>query len=70
MFSHGNLFGEQSAFFYWLVSLDKVLTADNYKKRGVVVVDWCYVCKKDGESVNHLFLHCDVANGMRCEFCD
>jgi len=24
------------------------------------VVDWCYMCKRDGESVDHL-LHCEVA---------
>jgi hypothetical protein len=27
-------------------------------------VDKCFLCKRDGESVNHLLLHCDVASTM------
>ena len=27
----------------------------------VWILDWCYMCKCNGESVNHLFLHCLVA---------
>jgi len=26
-----------------------------------VVVEWCVMCKKHGESIDHLLLHCDVA---------
>jgi hypothetical protein len=26
-----------------------------------VVVEWCCMCKKHGESVDHFLLHCDVA---------
>ncbi|KAG2697914.1 hypothetical protein I3760_07G127600 [Carya illinoinensis] len=33
---------------------------DNMRKRGCVVTDWCYLCKKNGESVDHLVLHCEV----------
>jgi hypothetical protein len=29
--------------------------------RHVVVVYWCCMCKRDGESVDHLLLHCEVA---------
>ena len=29
--------------------------------RRVWILDWCYMCKCNGESVNHLFLHCPVA---------
>ena len=25
------------------------------------ILDWCYMCKCNGESVDHLFLHCPVA---------
>ena len=28
------------------------------------VVDWCYMCKKNRESVNHLFLHCSIASEL------
>ena len=28
------------------------------------VVDWCYMCKKNRESVNHLLLHCPIASEL------
>jgi hypothetical protein len=28
----------------------KILTLDNLKKRNVIVVDWCCMCKNSGES--------------------
>ena len=31
------------------------------RRRNIILVSWCRVCKKDGESVDHLFLHCPVA---------
>ena len=32
------------------------------KKEGKFwILDWCYMCKCNGESVDHLFLHCPVA---------
>ena len=46
------------AFFSWTVTLGKILTLENLWYKGVAVVDWCYTCKKSGESVNHLLLHC------------
>ncbi|KAG7984487.1 hypothetical protein I3843_04G163600 [Carya illinoinensis] len=49
------------AFFCWVASLGKVLTTDNLRRRGLFIADWCVMCKKDGESVNHLFLHCEVS---------
>ena len=27
-------------------------------------MDWCYMCKCNGESVDHLFLHCPVATDL------
>ena len=49
------------AFFSWTASLGKILTTENLCYKGVTVVDWCYMCKKSGESVNHLLLHCPIA---------
>ena len=46
-------------FFVWTVALGKCLTIDNLRKRKVWILDWCYMC--NGESVDHLFLHCPVA---------
>jgi hypothetical protein len=49
------------AFFAWSAALGKILTMDNLWKRHVIVVDWCCMCKKNGEFVDHLLLHCEVA---------
>jgi hypothetical protein len=49
------------AFSVWTAALGKILTHDNLQRRGIVVVEWCVMCKKHGESVDHLLLHCDVA---------
>jgi hypothetical protein len=45
------------ALFAWSAVLKKIPTMDNLRKMHVIVVDWCYMCKRDGESVNHLLLH-------------
>jgi len=49
------------AFFVWTAALGKILTHDNLRRCGIVVVEWCVMCKKHGEFVDHLLLHCDVA---------
>ena len=45
----------------WSASLGKILTTDNLCKRRVLVLDWCYMCKRFGESVDHLLLLCPIA---------
>jgi hypothetical protein len=30
----------------------------------VMMVDWCCMCKKSEESIDHLFLHCEVAREL------
>jgi hypothetical protein len=52
----------RAAFFVWSVALGKILTLDNLRKWLVIVINKCYMCKKTGESVDHLLLHCDVAS--------
>ena len=49
------------AFFSWTPTLGKILILENLWYEGVTIADWCYVCKKSGESVNHLLLHCPIA---------
>ena len=49
------------AFFSWTAALGKILTLKNLWYKGVAVIDWCYMCKKSEESVNHLLLHCPIA---------
>uniref|UniRef100_A0A2N9GKV3 Reverse transcriptase zinc-binding domain-containing protein n=1 Tax=Fagus sylvatica TaxID=28930 RepID=A0A2N9GKV3_FAGSY len=39
------------AFFTWTVSLGRILTADNLRRRNIILMNWCCMCKVDGESV-------------------
>jgi len=50
----------RAAFFVWWAALGKILTADNLRKRKIIIMDKCYLCKRDGKTVDHLLLHCDV----------
>jgi hypothetical protein len=52
------------AFFSWIASLGKALTIDNLRKRGLILQNWCCLCKSNGESVDHLFLHCPMASDL------
>jgi len=52
----------RAAFFVWTAALGKILTQDNLRKRHVIVINRCYMCKKTEETVDHLLLHCDVAS--------
>jgi hypothetical protein len=49
-------------FFAWMATCSKILTLDNLR-RGMVVVNRCWLCESDGESVDHLLLHC-VLQGL------
>ena len=55
---------ECSSFFTWTAALEGILTSYNLRKEIPVVVEWCFMCKKDGEFVHHLLLHCDIARVM------
>uniref|UniRef100_A0A2N9EQ15 4-hydroxy-tetrahydrodipicolinate reductase n=1 Tax=Fagus sylvatica TaxID=28930 RepID=A0A2N9EQ15_FAGSY len=45
-------------------SLGKILMIDNLWKRRLVLLDWCYMCKANGESIDHLFLHFSIARDL------
>lgn len=47
-----------------LAALRKILTHDNLRKRNVVVIEWCCMCKKNKESIEHLLLHCEVTQDL------
>ena len=48
------------AFFMWTSVLEKILTLDNLRKKNIIVMEWCCICKCSGESIDHLLLHCEV----------
>jgi hypothetical protein len=52
------------AFFVWTVVRSKILTLDNLGRRGMVVVNRCWLYEMEGESVNHLLLHCAAVSGL------
>jgi hypothetical protein len=52
------------AFFVWIVALGKLSTLDNLRKRNVVVVEWCCMCKKSEKSIDHLLIHCEVVREL------
>jgi hypothetical protein len=43
-----------------MTTLGKILILDNLRKRNIIVLDWCCMCKRIGESIAHL-LNCEVA---------
>jgi len=49
------------AFFTWTAAIGKILMMDYLRMRNVMIVEWCCMCKKNGEFINHLLLHCDIA---------
>jgi hypothetical protein len=48
----------------WTTALGKILTIDNLRKRNIVVVEWCCMCKKIVKSINHLLIHCEVVREL------
>ncbi|RVW67640.1 hypothetical protein CK203_063062 [Vitis vinifera] len=51
----------------WLVAHGKVNTNDKLQLRRPyksLCPQWCILCKGNGESINHLFLHCSVTIGL------
>ena len=51
-------------FFVWMAVCSKILTLDNLRRRGMVVVNRCWLCETEGKSVGHLLLHCAAVSGL------
>jgi len=49
-------------FFVWEAIYGNILTYDNVQKRGEILVNRCFMCKRDFESTDHLLLHCQLAS--------
>lgn len=43
--------------FFWILLQEFFLTMGNLLKRGFKIVNRCYLCKKDAESVDHMAIH-------------
>ena len=54
----------QVSFFVWIAVWDKILTCDNLRGRWMNFVDWCIMCHCNGETVDHLLLHCGKAHRL------
>jgi hypothetical protein len=50
----------RAASFAWSATLSKILTMGYLKKKHVILVDRCFMCKRNVESVDHLLFHYDV----------
>ena len=52
------------AFFIWMAAWGKILTCDNLMRRGYTMVGWYCMCQCDGETVDHLLLHCPAIQSL------
>ena len=52
----------------WLVALGKILSLDKLRRQHIMMMDKCCICKMNEESVDPLFLYCDVASAIWSAF--
>jgi len=50
--------------FRWLALRKRILTMDNLRRRGRIVVNGCQMCLREEEFVDHLMLHCKTAQAI------
>uniref|UniRef100_A0A2N9EHM7 Reverse transcriptase zinc-binding domain-containing protein n=1 Tax=Fagus sylvatica TaxID=28930 RepID=A0A2N9EHM7_FAGSY len=55
-----------ASFFVWTAAWNKVWTCDNLRKRGHILPSWCCMCRCNGESADHLLIHCSAASVLWC----
>jgi hypothetical protein len=46
------------AFFTWTIALGRVLMIDNLRRRGFTLINFCFLCKKNEETIN--LIHCEL----------
>ena len=60
----------ESGLFLWTATRGQILTLDNSHKCQICIVEWCCMCNMNGESMDHLLLHCAyVHNPWSLVFC-
>lgn len=43
---------------------------DNIRKRHFAVMEWCFICKRNGENIDHFMLHFELPKSLLTEiFC-
>lgn len=47
--------------FAWIMIRNIILTIDNLKRKGMILVNTCAMCKKANETVKHLFSQCELS---------
>ena len=52
------------SFFLWTATRDSIFTIDNLVKRNLSLVNWCYLCRCDEKTVDHLLIHCKFAHAL------
>ena len=52
------------AFFMWTVVHGQILTFNNLMLRGHILVNRCCMCHRNEETMDHLLLHCSVAQSL------
>lgn len=48
----------QKSFFIREATWGKIFTIDQLHRRGFRLLNWCYLCLEDDETMEHLLLHC------------
>lgn len=54
------------AFFGWEACRENILTLDKLQKRGLVLANGCFICRKAEETCCHLLLRCPVVYELWC----
>lgn len=50
-------------FFNSILRRGVIMSIEYQRKRKVMYISWCFLCKSSSEDVDHLLLHCQVARG-------
>ncbi|CAN1311894.1 Putative ribonuclease H protein At1g65750 [Linum perenne] len=50
--------------FCWTTFHMKIASLDNLQKRGFQLANWCVLCHKGTESIDHMFIHCDYSSSV------